>query len=139
MAFGTNVIGLQKKTWTWVIHYDIWLSVAYIRDKHQVVAYKLSCEFNMIARWQLHLTMLEKMSAAFNTPSIYLFASSIIGRLRIYVSCQSDPDILLMGTFIINWDQFTHSSCIVACFLPTGKKIVEEKVSLLIIVSLYPT
>ena len=45
----------------------------------------------MIAGWQLHLTILEKMSAAFNTPSIDLFASSIIGRLCIYVSCQSDP------------------------------------------------
>ena len=68
---------ITKETWTWVIHYNIWLSVAYIRDKHQVVAYKLLCEFNMIARWQLHLTILEKMSAAFNTSSIYLFG--IIG------------------------------------------------------------
>ena len=80
------------------------------------------------------------MSAAFNTPSIDLFASSIINRLRIYVSCQSDPDILLIGAFIINWDQFTHSSCVVAGFLPTGKKkIVEEKARILIVVSLYTT
>ena len=81
----------------------------------------------MLAGWHLHLTILGKMSAAFNTPSIDLFASSIIGRLRIYVSCHSDPDILLIGAFIINWDQFTHSSCVVACFLPTGKKLWKKR------------
>ena len=93
---------ITKETWAWVIDYNIWLSVVYIPDKQKVVSDKLSCKFNMIAGWQLHLTILEKMSAAFNTPSIDLFASSIIGRLCIYVSCQSDPDILLVGAFIIN-------------------------------------
>ena len=112
---------------TWVIDCNIWLSVAYLPDKQKVVADKLSREFNMIAGWQLHLTILEKMSAAFNTLSIDLFASSIIGRFRIYVSCQSDPDLLLKGAFIINWDQFTHSPCVVACFLPTGKKLWKKR------------
>ena len=99
----------------------------------------------MIAGWPLHLTILDKMLAAFNTLSIDLFASSIIGRLRIYVSCQSDPDIFI-GAFIINCAQFTHSSCVVACFLPTGKEVVveekevvEEKARMLIVVSLYTT
>ena len=93
----------------WVIDYNIWLSVAYIPEKRKVVADKLSREFNMIVGWQLHLAILEKISAAFNQLSIALFASSIIGRLRIYVSCKSNPDILLIDAFLINWDQFTHS------------------------------
>ena len=87
---------------TWVIDYNIWLSVAYIPDKRKVVADKLSREFNMIVGWQLHLAILEKISAAFNPLSIALFASRIIGRLRIYVSCKSDPDILLIDAFLIN-------------------------------------
>ena len=111
-----------NETWAWVLDYNVWLSVAYLPDKQKVVADKLSREFNMIAGWQFHLTILEKMSAAFNTPSIDLFARNIIGRLRIYVSCPSDPDILLTDAFIINWDQFPHNYCVVACFRPTGKK-----------------
>ena len=55
----------------------------------------------MIAGWPLHQTILDNMSAAFNTPGIDLFASSIIGRLRIYVSCQSDPDILLIAHLLL--------------------------------------
>ena len=118
---------ITKETWAWVIDYNVWLSVAYIPEKQKVVADKLSREFNMLAGGQLPLTILEKkMFAAFNTPSIDLFASSIIGRLRIYVSCHCDPDILLLGAFIINWDQFNHSSCVVACFLPTGKKLWKK-------------
>ena len=113
---------ITKETWAWVTDCNVWLSVAYIPEKQKVVADKLFREFNMLAGGQLPLTTLEKMSAAFNTPNIDLFASSIIGRLRIYVCCHSDPDMLLLGAFIINWDQFTHSSCVVACFLPTGKK-----------------
>ena len=118
---------ITKETWAWVIDYNIWLSVAYIPEKQKVVADKLSREFNMVAGGQLPLTIRGNMSAAFNTPSIDLFASSIIGRLRIYVSCQSDPDILLLGAFIINWDQFTHSSCVVACFLPTSKTLWKKR------------
>ena len=66
---------ITKETWAWVIDYNIWLSVVYIPEKQKVVADKLSHEFNMLAGGQL--------PAAFNTPSIDLFASSIIGRLRI--------------------------------------------------------
>ena len=68
---------ITKETWAWVIDYNIWLSVAYIPEKQKVVADKLSREFTMLAGGQLHLTILGKMTAAFNTPSIDLFASSI--------------------------------------------------------------
>ena len=76
-----------------------------------------------------------KISAAFNTPSIDLLVSSIIGRLRNLVSCISDPAILLIDTFIINWDQFTHSYCVVGCFFNTDKNC-GRKVSMIIVVPL---
>ena len=97
-----------KEIWPWAIDNNLWLSAAHTPGKLDMVADKLSHDFNMAVEWQLHPTIFERISAIFFPPSVDLFASRINRQLDRYVSWKPDTSALFIDAFTINWRQFTN-------------------------------
>ena len=132
---------VAKEIWTLAIDHNIWLSAAHTPGKLNVVADKLSRDFNMTVEWQLHPTIFERISTVFSPPNIDLFASRINHQLDPYVSWKPDRNALFIDAFTINWGQSTNSYafppyCLISRCL---QKVVQENASMIIVVPIWTT
>ena len=95
---------LAKQIWEWCINRAIWLSVAHIPGKHNVIADKESRRELRQSEWMINREMLKDSLKKLNfKPDIDLFASRINKQYKKYVSYRSDPDAIAINAFSLDW------------------------------------
>ncbi|CAB4027193.1 Transposon Tf2-6 poly [Paramuricea clavata] len=149
ISYITSMGGCQSKDcdniardiWSWAIARNNWLSASYTPGKHNIIADKLSREFNMTLEWQLNPAVFDKTSYHFSKPGIDLFASRINHQLDIYVSWKPDPGASFVDAFTINWALFDNSFAFPPFCLITRclQKVVQEQATMIIVVPMWTT
>lgn len=87
---------IAKEIWEWCITRDIWLSVAHIPGKHNLIADFDSRRNQRESEWKLdNRALLSALQGLDFTPDIDLFASRINHQLPKYVSYRPDLKLLL--------------------------------------------
>ena len=132
---------IARDIWSWAIARNNWLSASYTPGKHNIIADKLSREFNMTLEWKLNPAIFDKISYHFSKPGIDLFASRINHQLDIYVSWKPDPGASFVDAFTINWALFANSSAFPPFCLITRclQKVVQEQATMIIVVPMWAT
>ena len=98
---------LNKEIWTWCIHRGIWLTVAHIPGKTNVVADRESRQHRRELEWTLNSQLYEEGICKLSvTPTIDLFASRLNYRLTPYVSYKPVPGAVAVDAFTVQWSQY---------------------------------
>ena len=97
---------LAKRIWEWCIARDVWLSVAHIPGKQNLVADFESRRNQREAEWQLHKATLQNALSRLNfQPDIDLFASRINHLFLKYVSYRPDPEAFAIDALSLQWSK----------------------------------
>ena len=95
---------LAKQIWEWCVNRAIWLSVAHIPRKHNVIADKESRRELRQSEWMINKEMLKDSLKKLNfKPDIDLFASRINKQYKKYESYRPDPDAIAINAFSLDW------------------------------------
>jgi hypothetical protein len=89
---------IARDIWSWAIAQHNWLSASYTPGKHNIIADKLSREFNMTLEWKLNTVIFDKISYHFSKPGIdaFLPAGSITSLIFTFHGNQTQGRHLLM-------------------------------------------
>jgi len=105
---------LNKEIWSWCILRGIWLTVAHIPGKTNIVADRESRQHRRELEWTINQELYEEGICRLSVkPDIDLFASRINYRLKPYVSYKPDPGAVAVDAFTIQWSQYVF-----LCFSP---------------------
>ena len=120
---------LNKEIWSWCILRGIWLTVAHIPGKTNIVADRESRQHRRELEWTINQEMYEEGICRLSVkPDIDLFASRINYRPKPYISYKPDPGAVAV-------DAFSPFSVI----MRTLQKIQQDQATGLLIVPLWPT
>ena len=98
---------LNKEIWTCCIHRGIWLTVAHIPGKTNVVADRESRQHRREIEWTLHTDLYDEgISKLSVKPDIDLFAYRLNYRLKPYMSYKPDPGALAVDASTVHWSQY---------------------------------
>ena len=134
-----DINSLVIKIWQWCIRHNIWLTVAHIPGKDNIIA---DGEFRKSRReteWALHPQIYHDAIAHLGqTPEIHLFASRLNYKCKLYVSYQPDPGAT--GAFVINafhlsWESLNFYAFSPFCIIQKVlKKIRKDSATCVILV-----
>ena len=97
---------LAKEIWEWCIARDIWVSVAHIPGKQNLVADFESRRNQREAEWRLNKAALQNALSTLNfQPDIDLFASRINYLFPKYVSYRPNPQAFAIDAFSLQWSR----------------------------------
>lgn len=97
---------MAKKIWEWCIQRDLWISVAHIPGKQNLVADFESRRNQKESEWKLEEASLKgALSQLGFYPDIDLFASRINYQFEKYVSYRPDPQAFAIDAFKLEWSQ----------------------------------
>ena len=97
---------LAKEIWEWCIARDIWVSVAHIPGKQNLVTDFESRRNQREAEWRLNKAALQNALSRLNfRPDIDLFASRINYLFPKYVSYRPDPEAFAIDAFSLQWSK----------------------------------
>ena len=97
---------LTKHIWEWSISRDIWLNVAHIPRKQNVVADYESRRNQREAEWMLNTSLLANAIQRLEfTPEIDLFATRVNTQFQRYVSYRPDPNATAVDAFSVDWSE----------------------------------
>lgn len=97
---------IAKEIWEWCIIRDIWLSVAHIPGKHNLIADFESRRNQRESEWKLdNRVLLNALQGLDFRPDIDLFASRINHQLPKYVSYRPDPKAFATDAFSLQWSE----------------------------------
>ena len=100
---------LKKEIWSWCIHRGIWLTLAHIPGKTNIVADRESRQHRRELEWTLSQELYEEGICKLSVkPDIDLFASRFNYRLKPYVSYKPDPGAVAVDSFTIKWSQYVY-------------------------------
>ena len=148
IAYINNMGGIKSSTcnevakdiWLCCEKHNIWISAAFIPGKENKAADKKSREFDDATEWQLSTNVFYEICQNFGFPDIDLFASRNNKQIDKYVSWKPEPDAYAVDAFSIQWsNDFMY---IFPPFSIVGKvmrKIIEEKVRVILIIPYWPT
>lgn len=95
---------VAKEVWEWCIARKIWLSVAHIPGKQNLVADFESRRNRRESEWKLDkVSLLNALETLAFKPDIDLFASRINHQFPTYVSYRPDPEALAIDAFSLDW------------------------------------
>jgi len=98
---------LNKEICSWCIHRGIWLTLAYITGKTNIVADRESRQHCRELEWTLNQELYEEGICRMSVkPNIDLFASRLNCRLKPYVSYKPDPGAVAVDAFRVQWSQY---------------------------------
>lgn len=132
---------LNKEIWTWCIHRGIWLTVAHIPGKTNVVADRESRQHRREIEWTLHTDLYDEgISKLSVKPDIDLFASRLNYRLKPYVSYKPDPGALAVDAFTVQWSQYVfYAFPPFSVIMRVLQKIQQDQATGLVVVPFWPT
>ena len=131
-----NINTLVIKIWQWCIRHNIWLTVAHIPGKDNIIADGESRKSRRETEWALNPQIYQDAIAHLGqTPDIDLFASRLNYKCKLYVSYQPDPGAIAINAFHISWDSLNFYAfppfCIIQKVL---QKICKDSATGLILV-----
>ena len=105
-SYSDSCNSLAKEIWEWCIARDIWVSVAHIPGKQNLVADFESRRNQREAEWRLNKAALQNALSRLNfQPDIDLFASRINYLFPKYVSYRPNPQAFAIGAFSLQWSR----------------------------------
>ena len=97
---------LTKQIWEWCINKHIWISLAHIPGKQNLVADYESRRNQREAEWMLDTSLLaDAMHRLEFTPEIDLFATRVNTQFQRYVSYRPDPNATAIDAFSLDWSE----------------------------------
>jgi hypothetical protein len=95
---------LVTEIWDFCIKNNIWITVAHIPGKHNVIADFESRRGTNDTEWALDQTVYDQAIQLLDvTPSIDLFASRLNYKCKPYVAFRPDPEAQAINAFHISW------------------------------------
>ena len=95
---------MAKNIWEWCIHRNLWVSLAHIPGKHNLVADFESRRNEKASEWMLNKDVLSDALAKLDfSPEIDLFASRVNRQFPKYVAYRPDPSASAIDAFTISW------------------------------------
>ena len=105
-SYSDSCNSLAKEIWEWCLARDIWVSVAHIPGKQNLVADFESQRNQREAEGQLHRAALQNALSRFNfQPDIDFFASRINCLFPKYVLYRPDPEAFAIDAFSLQWSK----------------------------------
>jgi hypothetical protein len=89
--------------WIWCQKRKIWLSMAHIPGKTNIVADKESRCFNDDIEWKLDTNVFKKLCLLFGKPEVDMFATRLNYQIKPFVSWKPDPECMAVDAFTIDW------------------------------------
>ena len=132
---------IARKIWLWCKDRNIWLSVAYIASKDNVIADKMSRISHQNSEWELNGDIFDKISRLLGKPTIDLFASRLNNKCLKYVAFQPDPFAFATDAFTLDWEN-EDLSYIFPPFCLIGRilqKIDFDKANVIMVVPYWTT
>ena len=132
---------LAKTIWEWCMNRNIWISVAHIPGKSNIVADFESRRNQRESEWMLNKTSLsEALKRLKMSPVIDLFASRINKQFQRYVSYRPDPDAEAIDAFSLNWENLNFYAFPPFSVIPTVlDKIQKERAEGIVVLPDWPT
>ena len=96
-----NVVA--REIWEWLEQQELWVLIAHIPGRLNVIADYQSRNFKDNVEWQLSHRIFRKACKLLSTPKVDLFASRITKKLPCYVSWSPDPEAWKVDAFSFPW------------------------------------
>ncbi|CAB4004433.1 Hypothetical predicted protein, partial [Paramuricea clavata] len=95
---------MAKQIWEWCIDKNIWLTVAHIPGKQNLVADYESRRHQRESEWMLNKALLSDTLIKLNfSPEIDLFATRVNKQFPKYVAYRPDPNACAIDAFTLSW------------------------------------
>ena len=132
---------LNKEIWSWCIHRGIWLTLAHIPGKTNIVADRESRQHRRELEWTLNQELYEEGICKLSVkPDIDLFASRLNYRLKPYVSYKPDPGAVAVDAFTIQWSQYVfYAFPPFSVIMRTLQKIQQDQATGLLLAPFWST
>lgn len=131
---------LSRQIWQWCEKRNIWLFASYINTKENKEADEESRRFNPDTECELYQGAFERISNAFGSPEIDLFASRANAKCQIYVSWKRDPDAITIDAFTINWNgKFFYAFPPFSLLLKCLQKVTEDSATGILVFPFWPS
>jgi len=132
---------LNKEIWSWCIHTGIWLTLAHIPGKTNIVADRESRQHRRELEWTLNQELYEEGICRMSVkPDIHLFASRLNCSLKPYVSYKPDPGAVAVDAFTVQWSQYVcYAFPAFSVIMRTLQKIQQDQATGLLLVPYWPT
>ena len=132
---------LNKEIWSWCIHRGIWLTLAHIPGKTNIVADRESRQHRRELEWTLNQELYEEGIRRMSVkPNIDLFASRLNYRLKPYVSYKPDPGAVAVDAFTVQWSQYVfYAFPPFSVIMRTLQKIQQDQATGLLLVPFWTT
>ena len=132
---------LVTEIWELCIKHNVWITVAHIPGKQNVIADFESRRGGNNTEWALDQTVYDQATQLLEvTPCIDLFASRLNYKCKPYVAFRRDPEAQAINAFCISWANLCFYAfppfCIINRVL---QKISEEKATGIIVIPHWPT
>ena len=136
-----DINSLVIKIWQWCIRHNIWLSVAHIPGKDNIIADGESRKSRRETEWALNPQIYQDAIAHLGqTPDIDLFASRLNYKCKLYVSYQPDPGAFVINAFHLSWDSLNFYAFPPFCILQKVlQKIRKDSATGVTLVPYWPT
>ena len=119
---------LAKEIWEWCIVRKIWLSVAHIPGKQNLIADFESRRNQRESEWKLDkLSLFNALERLDFKPDIDLFASRINHQFPKYVSYRPDPEAFAIDAFSLDWSNFNFYAFPPFSVIPTVLKKLKSE------------
>lgn len=97
---------LAKTIWEWCINRSIWISLAHIPGKHNLVADFESRRNQKESEWMLDKLLLSNALERLDFyPEVDLFATCLNTQFQKYISYRPDPNAIAVDAFTLNWGE----------------------------------
>jgi hypothetical protein len=94
---------IARQIWQWAEDRDIWINIAYIPGKQNILADDMSRKFKDHLEWSLAQDLFEEICTLWGTPEVDLFASRLNNKLQRYVSWHPEPLSWKVDAFTFPW------------------------------------
>ncbi len=132
---------LVVQIWSLCIVHEIWITVAHIPGKQNLVANCESRKGNKDTEWALNQELYAQGAHILNvTPVIDLFASRLNYKCKPHISFKPDREAYAINAFHISWKNFTFYAFPPFCIIQRClQKISEENATGIMVVPHWPT
>lgn len=97
-----HLTSITKELWQWCEERNLFVLASYIRSAENDVADAESRKTHPDIEWELSDYAFQKVTNAFGTPNIDLFASRVNKKCQKYISWHRDPDAYAINAFSVN-------------------------------------
>lgn len=131
---------LARDIWDFCIERNIWLLAVHLPGSQNIIADRLSRQFDEQLEWKLNPVVFERLCEKFGRPDIDLFASRLNAQLPRFVAWRPDPDAEAVDALSLPWRQFFFYAFPPFCLI--GKclqKVITDQADGILIVPVWPT